>query len=358
MVAARAGRAPAAGPAARGAGGHRRRRCASAWPRPTRPPATASSWCGWPAATASRATPTWRRTSSGSCSRARRARLSAAALETLAIVAYKQPVSRAQVAAIRGVDLDGVVRTLQPRGYIDRGGPRPRARPGRAVRHHAAVPRAARPRLARRPAAAGRVRARRRGGRGARARPPGRRRPPTVPEDGPDGAGPDGGERLQKVLAAAGYGSRRVCEELIADGRVTVNGEVAVLGRRVDAEHDLIEVDGHPVADPPGLVHYLAQQARAAWSPRPTTPTAGRRWSTSCRPSRGCSPSAASTPTPRACSSLTNDGDLTQLPDPPEPRRREGVPRPRGRRRADAPARCGGCATASSSTTASPRRPR
>jgi segregation and condensation protein B len=46
------------------------------------------------------------------------ARLSAAALETLAIVAYKQPVSRAQVAAIRGVNVDGVVRTLQQRGYI------------------------------------------------------------------------------------------------------------------------------------------------------------------------------------------------------------------------------------------------
>lgn len=48
-----------------------------------------------------------------------RARLSGAALETLAIVAYKQPISRAQIAAIRGVDPDGVLRTLQARGYID-----------------------------------------------------------------------------------------------------------------------------------------------------------------------------------------------------------------------------------------------
>jgi len=48
-----------------------------------------------------------------------RARLSGAALETLAIVAYKQPISRAQVGAIRGVDPDGVLRTLQARGYID-----------------------------------------------------------------------------------------------------------------------------------------------------------------------------------------------------------------------------------------------
>ncbi len=47
------------------------------------------------------------------------ARLSAAALETLAIVAYKQPVSRAQMAAIRGVNVDAVARTLQVRGYIE-----------------------------------------------------------------------------------------------------------------------------------------------------------------------------------------------------------------------------------------------
>ncbi len=46
------------------------------------------------------------------------AKLSAAALETLAIVAYKQPISRAQVASIRGVSVDGVMRTLQQRGYI------------------------------------------------------------------------------------------------------------------------------------------------------------------------------------------------------------------------------------------------
>ncbi|MHB1930603.1 MAG: SMC-Scp complex subunit ScpB [Acidimicrobiales bacterium] len=46
------------------------------------------------------------------------ARLSAAALETLAIVAYKQPISRAQVSAIRGVNADGVLRTLEQRGYV------------------------------------------------------------------------------------------------------------------------------------------------------------------------------------------------------------------------------------------------
>jgi len=83
---------------------------------------------------------------------------------------------------------------------------------------------------------------------------------------GASGTAPDGGERLQKVLAAAGYGSRRVCEELIADGRVAVNGTVAVLGRRVDPEHDRIEVDGHPAPTRPGLVHYLVNKPRGVIS--------------------------------------------------------------------------------------------
>ena len=59
------------------------------------------------------------------------ARLSAAALETLAIVAYKQPVSRAQVGAIRGVNADAVVRSLQQRGLIHEVGRDPG--PGQAI---------------------------------------------------------------------------------------------------------------------------------------------------------------------------------------------------------------------------------
>jgi segregation and condensation protein B len=59
------------------------------------------------------------------------ARLSAAALETLAIVAYKQPVSRMQVASIRGVNVDSVLRTLQLRGYVEEVGRDPG--PGLAV---------------------------------------------------------------------------------------------------------------------------------------------------------------------------------------------------------------------------------
>ena len=65
------------------------------------------------------------------------------------------------------------------------------------------------------------------------------------------------GERLQKILARAGLGSRRACEELIADGRVTVNGEVATLGRRADPEADRVAVDGVTVPVREGLVYYL-----------------------------------------------------------------------------------------------------
>jgi segregation and condensation protein B len=59
------------------------------------------------------------------------ARLSNAAMDTLAIVAYKQPISRGQLAAIRGVSVDGVVRTLLQRGYIEECGRDPG--PGQAV---------------------------------------------------------------------------------------------------------------------------------------------------------------------------------------------------------------------------------
>ncbi len=65
------------------------------------------------------------------------------------------------------------------------------------------------------------------------------------------------GVRLQKLLAQAGVGSRRVSEGLIADGRVTVNGQVADLGRRVDPDSDRVALDGVPVSVRPGLVHYL-----------------------------------------------------------------------------------------------------
>ncbi len=64
-------------------------------------------------------------------------------------------------------------------------------------------------------------------------------------------------ERLQKVLARAGLGSRRVCEKLIVEQRVTVNGEFAELGEKVDPETSQIEVDGLKVGVRQDLVYYL-----------------------------------------------------------------------------------------------------
>lgn len=64
-------------------------------------------------------------------------------------------------------------------------------------------------------------------------------------------------ERLQKVLARAGMGSRRVCEKLIVEQRVTVNGELAELGEKVDPETAEIEVDGLKVGVRQDLVYYL-----------------------------------------------------------------------------------------------------
>jgi 23S rRNA pseudouridine2605 synthase len=65
------------------------------------------------------------------------------------------------------------------------------------------------------------------------------------------------GEKLQKVIARAGFASRRASEEIIDEGRVRVNGEVAYLGRRVDAATDRIEVDGVLLSVDTALVHYL-----------------------------------------------------------------------------------------------------
>jgi len=65
------------------------------------------------------------------------------------------------------------------------------------------------------------------------------------------------GERLQKVLAHAGLGSRRAIEELIARGRVEVNGRRAELGRRVDPHKDEVKVDGSLVPLDVRVVHLL-----------------------------------------------------------------------------------------------------
>lgn len=70
----------------------------------------------------------------------------------------------------------------------------------------------------------------------------------------------DEGERLQKILAQRGWGSRRVCEAIIAEGRVCVNGEIAQLGRRVNVEVDTVEIDGVHVGIRSDLVYYLVNK--------------------------------------------------------------------------------------------------
>ncbi|WP_214104376.1 pseudouridine synthase [Acrocarpospora catenulata] len=66
-----------------------------------------------------------------------------------------------------------------------------------------------------------------------------------------------GGERLQKVLAQAGVASRRACEDMIGDGRVTVDGQVVRrFGARVDPAKQVIHVDGKRIPTAPDLVYY------------------------------------------------------------------------------------------------------
>ena len=64
-------------------------------------------------------------------------------------------------------------------------------------------------------------------------------------------------ERVQKVLAAAGVGSRSASEQLIAEGRVAVDGEVVGLGAKADPLTQVITVDGERVATNPNLVYFL-----------------------------------------------------------------------------------------------------
>lgn len=69
-------------------------------------------------------------------------------------------------------------------------------------------------------------------------------------------------ERLQKILAQAGYGSRRACETIIEAGRVRVNGYIAVLGQKADPLKDKISVDGKPIAAAEQLTYIALYKPR------------------------------------------------------------------------------------------------
>jgi 23S rRNA pseudouridine2605 synthase len=83
-------------------------------------------------------------------------------------------------------------------------------------------------------------------------------------------------ERLQKIMAQAGLGSRRGCEELIEAGRVSVNGRIAGLGDKADPQIDRIIVDGQPLSLPEEFVYIAIYKPRGVLSavtspdPRPT----------------------------------------------------------------------------------------
>jgi 23S rRNA pseudouridine2605 synthase len=69
-------------------------------------------------------------------------------------------------------------------------------------------------------------------------------------------------ERLQKIMAQAGLGSRRACEELIRQGRVQVDGQIATLGQKVDPARQRIVVDGQPLVPSEPLVYVALHKPR------------------------------------------------------------------------------------------------
>jgi 23S rRNA pseudouridine2605 synthase len=84
-------------------------------------------------------------------------------------------------------------------------------------------------------------------------------------------------ERLQKILAQAGYGSRRACEEFISAGRVRVNGKVAQLGQKADPVVDVITLDGKPIEAAEALVYIALHKPRNVLSTVEAEAGDGRR---------------------------------------------------------------------------------
>ena len=122
----------------------------------------------------------------------------------------------------------------------------------------------------------------------------------------------DGLERLQKVLAAAGIGSRRACEELITAGRVEVDREVAsTLGIRVDPLKQQIRVDGEPLPNPKRVV-YLVYKPVGVVSTN-YDPTGRPRVIDLVPPDRRLFPVGRLDRTSEGLILVTNDGELANL---------------------------------------------
>jgi 23S rRNA pseudouridine2605 synthase len=84
-------------------------------------------------------------------------------------------------------------------------------------------------------------------------------------------------ERLQKILAQAGYGSRRACEDFVSAGRVRVNGKIAILGQKADPGTDTITLDGKPIAAAEALVYIALHKPRNVLCTVETEAGDGRR---------------------------------------------------------------------------------
>ena len=253
---------------------------------------------------------------------ARPARLSGAALETLAIIAYRQPIGRAEIEEIRGVAVGSVLKSLHERGLIDvvgRGeglgrpllyGTTPIFLEHFALRHLEELPRADELAIA-------------------------LRAPPREREAGVEAAiARDVPSRCASSARsrAPGVASRRKAEELVAAGRVTVNGDVAQIGQSVDPDRATSSSStasriGAPRAD--RVVR--AQQAGRRHDARGPIPKAARPCSTSCRASGPDLRRSARLPDRRRAPAH-HRRRRRRTSDAPEPRGRAHVRR-HGRRR-------------------------
>jgi 23S rRNA pseudouridine2605 synthase len=117
-------------------------------------------------------------------------------------------------------------------------------------------------------------------------------------------------ERLQKILARAGLGSRRACEEYILQGRVKVNGRVAQLGQKADPAKDVIALDGEPLAQPERLTYVALYKPRGVVSS--LSPQGERQTVRDLVPLKGrLYPVGRLDVDSEGLILLTNDGDLT-----------------------------------------------